>query len=143
MGASVKQILKGKSSGTLTIGPDQTAEAAMQVMVERSIGALPVVNGEKLIGIISERDFLRRVLAKGDSLDSVRVREIMTGEPRTVNSNDDIGHCMELMTGLRIRHLPVVDGGRLVGLLSIGDVVRATMEEQQATIEQLEMYIRS
>ncbi len=143
MSNNVKQILRGKSAEVLTIGPEGTAADAMAVMVERNIGALPVVESGRLLGIVSERDLLRRVMVKGAALGAVRVRDIMTSGVFTVEAGHDIGHCMELMTERRIRHLPVVEGDALVGLLSIGDVVRAMLQEQQATIEQLEMYIRS
>jgi len=101
-----------------------------------------VSDGEKLVGIISERDFLRRVLYRGVSLQAT-VREVMTEKIVTVTSGDTIEHCMEMMTELRVRHLPVVDGGTLSGVLSIGDAVRVTVEDQKSMIEQLESYIRA
>ena len=142
MSSSVKQILAGKPSGLVSIDPDATLESAMRMMVERNIGVLPVSEAGRLVGILSERDFLRRVLYRGVSLQST-VREVMTEKIFTVQSSDGIEHCMELMTELRVRHLPVVDGGRLVGVLSIGDAVRVTVEDQQNVIEQLESYIRA
>lgn len=142
MSSSVKQILAGKPSGLVSIDPDATLESAMRMMVERNIGVLPVSDGDRLVGILSERDFLRRVLYRGVSLEAT-VREVMTERIFTVQSSDSIEHCMELMTELRVRHLPVVDGGRLVGVLSIGDVVRVTVEDQQSMIEHLESYIRA
>lgn len=142
MSSSVKQILAGKPSGLVSIDPDATLESAMRMMVERNIGVLPVSDGDRLVGILSERDFLRRVLYRGVSLEAT-VRQVMTERIFTVQSSDSIEHCMELMTELRVRHLPVVDGGRLVGVLSIGDVVRVTVEDQQSMIEHLESYIRA
>jgi CBS domain-containing protein len=142
MSSTVKQILAGKPSGLVSIDPDATLESAMRMMVERNIGVLPVSDGEKLVGIISERDFLRRVLYRGVSLQAT-VREIMTEKIVTVTSGDTIEHCMEMMTELRVRHLPVVDGGKLSGVLSIGDAVRVTVEDQKSMIEQLESYIRA
>ncbi|MBU3694155.1 MAG: CBS domain-containing protein [Rhodocyclaceae bacterium] len=142
MSSTVKQILAGKPSGLVSIDPEATLESAMRMMVERNIGVLPVSDGEKLVGIISERDFLRRVLYRGVSLQAT-VREIMTEKIVTVTSGDTIEHCMETMTELRVRHLPVVDGGKLTGVLSIGDAVRVTVEDQQSMIEQLESYIRA
>lgn len=142
MSSSVKQILAGKPSGLVSIAPDDTLDSALRMMVERNIGVLPVCSGEALVGIISERDFLRRVLYKGVSLQS-EVREVMTEKISTVNSSESIQHCMELMTELRVRHLPVVDAGKLIGILSIGDVVRVTVDDQKAMIEQLESYIRA
>jgi CBS domain-containing protein len=142
MSSTVKQILAGKPSGLVSIDPDATLESAMRMMVERNIGVLPVSDGEKLVGIISERDFLRRVLYRGVSLQAT-VREVMTEKIVTVTSGDTIEHCMEMMTELRVRHLPVVDGGKLSGVLSIGDAVRVTVEDQKSMIEQLESYIRA
>jgi len=142
MSSTVKQILAGKPAGLVSVSPDDTLHLAMRTMVERNIGVLPVCEGDRLVGILSERDFLRRVLYKGVSLDQ-EVRSIMTEKITTVASGDSIERCMELMTELRVRHLPVVDGGRLTGVLSIGDVVRVSLDEQRATIEQLESYIRA
>ncbi len=142
MSSSVKQILAGKPSGLVSIAPDDTLDSALRMMVERNIGVLPVCEGEALVGILSERDFLRRVLYKGVSLQS-EVRTVMTEKISTVNSSESIQRCMELMTELRVRHLPVVDGGRLIGILSIGDVVRVTVDDQKTMIEQLESYIRA
>ena len=142
MSSSVKQILAGKPSGLVSIAPDDTLDSALRMMVERNIGVLPVCEGEALVGILSERDFLRRVLYKGVSLQS-EVRTVMTEKISTVNSSESIQRCMELMTELRVRHLPVVDAGKLIGILSIGDVVRVTVDDQKAMIEQLESYIRA
>ncbi len=142
MSSSVKQILAGKPSGLVSIAPDDTLDSALRMMVERNIGVLPVCEGDVLVGILSERDFLRRVLYKGVSLQS-EVREVMTEKISTVTSAESIQRCMELMTELRVRHLPVVDAGKLIGILSIGDVVRVTVDDQKAMIEQLESYIRA
>jgi len=142
MSSSVKQILAGKPSGLVGIAPGDTLESALRIMVERNIGVLPVTEGEKLVGIISERDFLRRVLYKGIPLQT-EVRAVMTEKISTVGSNESIQRCMELMTELRVRHLPVVDSGKLIGILSIGDVVRVSLDDQRAMIEHLESYIRA
>jgi len=142
MSSSVKHILAGKPSGLVSIAPDDTLDSALRMMVERNIGVLPVCEGDVLVGILSERDFLRRVLYKGVSLQS-EVREVMTEKISTVTSAESIQRCMELMTELRVRHLPVVDAGKLIGILSIGDVVRVTVDDQKAMIEQLESYIRA
>jgi len=142
MSSSVKQILAGKPGGLVSIDPEATLESAMRMMVEHNVGVLPVSDGKRLVGILSERDFLRRVLYRGVSLQAT-VRDVMTERIFTVQSSDSIERCMEMMTEQRVRHLPVVDAGRLVGVLSIRDVVRVTVEDQQSTIEQLESYIRA
>jgi len=142
MSSSVKQILAGKPSGLVSIAPDDTLDSALRMMVERNIGVLPVCEGDALVGILSERDFLRRVLYKGVSLES-EVREVMTEKISTVTSAESIQRCMELMTELRVRHLPVVDGGKLTGVLSSGDVVRVSLDDQRAMIQALESYIHA
>lgn len=142
MSSSVKQILAGKPGGLVSVAPDETLEVAMRTMVERNIGVLPVCEGGQLVGILSERDFLRRVLYRGVPLNTP-VSEVMTRKVSTVAPCESIESCMALMTDLRVRHLPVVDAGRLVGVLSIGDVVRVTVDDQKTVIEQLESYIRA
>ena len=142
MSSSVRKILGSKPASLITIDPDATLESAMKLMVESRIGALPVVEGGQLIGIVTERDFVRRVVYKAIDLQTP-VRAVMTSTLKTVQSSDSAQHCMETMAGMHIRHLPVVDGGRLTGVLSISDVMRATMEDQRTMIEQLESYIRA
>jgi len=104
---------------------------------------LPVMNGDRLVGIVSERDYARKVVLMGRSSETTRVDEIMTAKVITVTAKQDANDCMRLMTDKRIRHLPVVAGDRMVGILSIGDLVRAVIEEQERTIADLESYIRS
>jgi CBS domain-containing protein len=111
------------------------------MMAEREVGALLVMQGEQLAGIISERDYARKVILKGRSSSETRVEEVMTRDLHTVAPDRTVHGCMKLMTDQRIRHLPVLDGGKVVGVLSIGDLVKAVIEDQQAEIAQLQAYI--
>jgi len=110
-------------------------------MADKNVGALPVVEQGELLGIISERDYTRKVILKGKSSKDTPVRDIMTQKPVTVQPGDSVSECMHLMTEKRVRHLPVMDGGKMVGLLSIGDLVRRIIWAQTATIDNLEKYI--
>jgi CBS domain-containing protein len=114
---------------------------AIQLMADRNVGALPVVEKGELVGIISERDYTRKVILKGKSSKDTPVRDIMTQEPVTVHPGDSVGECMHVMTEKRVRHLPVMEGAKMVGFLSIGDLVRRIISAQTATIDNLEKYI--
>ena len=114
---------------------------AIQLMAEKNVGALPVLEDGKLVGIISERDYTRKVILKGKSSKETPIKDIMTQELLTVHPGDSISECMHLMTDKRIRHLPVIEEDKLVGLVSIGDLVRRTISAQTATIDNLEKYI--
>jgi len=116
---------------------------ALKLMAERNIGALLVMNGDKLAGIMSERDYARKVILLGKSSHELKVSEIMSEDVVTVTPVQTVDDCMSLMTGRRIRHLPVLDEGKVAGVLSIGDLVKAIIELQQQTIQQLESYIHS
>ena len=140
---TVRDLLAGTSSELWSIGPDATVYDAIALMSERGIGAVLVLDGAKLVGILSERDYARRVILKGKASRETRVREIMTTELVTVTHERTIDDCMQLMTTSRIRHLPVIEQGALVGILSIGDIVKAMMSEREAQIEQLESYIKT
>jgi CBS domain-containing protein len=140
---SVQQLLDQKPRAIHAIRPDEPVLAAIREMAEHHIGALLVMNGEKLVGIVSERDYARKVVLLGRSSTETRVEAIMTTKVITVTPRQDAHDCMRLMTDKRIRHLPVVSGDRVVGVLSIGDLVRAVIEEQGRTIADLENYIRS
>lgn len=137
----IKFLLANKGQTVWSIGPDEPVLRAIEMMSEKSVGALPVCDGDVLKGIISERDYARKVILKGHSSAETRVAQIMTTPVITVTPDHDVHECMELMTEKRIRHLPVVDKGKLVGIISIGDLVKAVIEEQQETIVQLERYI--
>lgn len=139
----VQYLLALKGSEVWSIGPDQPVLAAIQLMADKHIGALPVMHEGQLLGIVSERDYARKVILLGRSSADTPVRDIMTTTVRTVIPDEAVHRCMELMTELRIRHLPVVEKQRVVGIVSIGDLVKAVIEEQQQTIDQLERYIAS
>jgi len=140
---SVQQLLDHKPRAIYSIGPEEPVLAAIKKMAEHHIGALVVMSGDKLAGIVSERDYARKVVLLGRSSTETRVDAIMTAKVITVTAKQDAHDCMRLMTDMRIRHLPVVAGDRVVGVLSIGDLVRAVIEEQERTIADLESYIRS
>ena len=139
----VNYVLALKSKDVWTISPDAPVLDAIRLMAERGIGALPVVQGAELVGIVSERDYARKVFLLGRSSAETPVRDIMSSPVVTISSDQAVHNCMEIMTDQRIRHLPVVEKGRLIGMISIGDIVKAVMEEQQQTIAQLERYIAS
>ncbi len=139
----VEQLLTDKGREVYTISPDATVLEALQKLAEHNIGALPVTENGRLAGIFSERDYARKVILRGRASRDTPVRESMTADVVTVTLTDDMAHCMQLMTAKRIRHLPVLEDGNLIGLISVGDVVKAVMDEQKFMIEQLESYIRS
>lgn len=140
---SVQQLLDQKPKGVYSIGPGDPVIDAIRKMAEHHIGALLVLTGDRLVGIVSERDYARKVVLMGRSSTETRVESIMTSKVITVTPRQDAHDCMRLMTDRRIRHLPVMSGDRVVGILSIGDLVRAVIEEQERTIADLESYIRS
>jgi CBS domain-containing protein len=137
----VSGILAGKKISTVwSIGPNATVIDAIRLMDEKNVGALPVVENGKLVGIVSERDYTRKIILKGRSSKDTPVSDIMTKELLTVNSGDSVAECMRIMTEKRVRHLPVLEGTKLVGILSIGDVVNWLMSAQKAMIDNLERY---
>lgn len=137
----VSYLLASKSKAIWTIGPEEPVLEAIQLMADKHIGALPVMRDEELVGIVSERDYARKVILLGRSSSDTPVWQIMSSPVTTVTADEEVHRCMELMTELRIRHLPVMEKNRLVGMISIGDLVKAVIEEQQQTITQLERYI--
>jgi len=140
---TVKQLLQDKAHGLCTIGPDARVFDALKLMAEKDVGALLVVENDKLVGILSERDYARKMILHGKSSHDTPVREIMTERPICVQPNRTTDECMALMTEKHFRHLPVIENDKLIGVLSIGDLVKETISEQQFMIKQLESYIHS
>ena len=140
---SVSQLLQDKGGGVLSVTPGTSVFDALKLMAEKNVGALLVMEGGALRGIMSERDYARKVILLGKSSQDITVRDIMSDKVVTVSPAQTVDACMALMTDRRIRHLPVVDNGRVTGVLSIGDLVKAVIAEQQQTIQQLESYIHS
>jgi CBS domain-containing protein len=138
---SVGAILAHKGSAVWSIAPDATVFDAIQLMADKNVGALPVVENGGLVGIISERDYTRKVILKGKSSKETPVKDIMTRELVTAQPGDSVTECMQVMTEKRVRHLPVVEGAKMIGLISIGDLVRRIISAQTATIDNLEKYI--
>lgn len=143
MATTVYDVLRRKGSGVIAVSPDSTVFEALQTLAENNIGAVLVLDGQRLVGILSERDYARQVILKGKASRDTPVREIMTTSVVCVHPEHSIEDCMALMTDKRFRHLPVIADDRLLGVLSIGDVVKALLDEQAFRIEQLEMYIAS
>ena len=138
----VSAILAHKKASTVwSIGPNALVIDAIQLMGEKNVGALPVVDNGTLVGIVSERDYTRKVILKGRSSKETPVSDIMTAQLLTVTPSDNVIECMRIMTERRVRHLPVLEGTNLVGILSIGDVVNWFITAQTATIDDLERYI--
>ncbi len=140
---SVNQLLQGKSAGVLSVTRETLVFDALKLMAEKNVGALLVMNGDKLLGVLSERDYARKVILLGKSSHEITAGDIMSDEPITVTPKQTVEDCMELMSSRRIRHLPVIDNSRVIGVLSIGDLVKAVIEIQQETIKQLESYIHT
>ena len=140
---SVDQILRTKGGDVYSVGPDEPILAALRKMADRDCGALAVMQGTRLVGIFSERDYARKVVLLGRSSADTPVSQVMSSPVTTVGRDATINECMELMSGRRIRHLPVADGERVVGMVSIGDIVKALFDHQQHQIEDLERFIRS
>jgi CBS domain-containing protein len=138
---AAKTLLEHKSRDVWSISPAVTVLEAIKTMAENNVGALPVVENGKLVGMISERDYTRKVMLKGRSSKDTSVGDIMTRDVVTVSPDHSVSECMSIITEHRVRHLPVVDGTELVGIISIGDLVRWTIATQRMTIEQLEAYI--
>ena len=140
---SLKQLLAGKGNQVYSIGPNAKVIEALQLMAQKDVGALAVMEGGRLTGMISERDYARKVILHGKSSQDVPVRDIMTSDVFTISPNETIEQCMALVTQRRIRHLPVCESEKLIGLVSIGDLVKEVIADQEQTIKQLESYIHS
>ena len=137
----VKHLLEDKGGAIHAIEPDEPVLDAIRLMADKYIGALLVMKGSQLLGIVSERDYARKVILKGRSSADTPVREIMSASVLTVAPGDSVNHCMKLMTDRRVRHLPVVDDGRVLGVVSIGDLVKAVIEDQAQELEHMQRYI--
>jgi CBS domain-containing protein len=140
---TVQQVLGHKAHRLLTISPDASVFDALTLMADHDIGSLVVLDGERLSGIFSERDYARQVILLGKSSKETQVRDIMTHKVLCVSPEHTVDQCMALMTEKRVRHLPVLEHKKVIGMISIGDVVRVVISEQQMVIEQLEQYIHS
>ena len=140
---SLRQLLAAKGEQVWSIRPDAKVLEALQLMAQKDIGALLVMEGSRVVGVMSERDYARKVILQGKSSQDLAVRDIMTSDVVKVDPARSVEDCMALMTQRRIRHLPVCEGDKLVGLVSIGDLVKQVIAEQEQTIKQLESYIHS
>ncbi|WP_115001350.1 CBS domain-containing protein [Xanthomonas campestris] len=140
---TVRQLLGMKQVEVFSVAADAAVIEAIRLMADKSIGAVLVMEGERLVGIVSERDYARKVVLRDRSSSSTSVAEIMSHAVVTVSPADSVEHCMQLMTDGRFRHLPVVDNGRVQGVISIGDLVKAVIEAQKHDIDQLQRYIAS
>ena len=141
--ATVKQLLEYKGCDIVSIEPERTVFEALERLAERQIGALLIIKNGKLVGLFSERDYARKVILKGKSSKDTPVNDVMMRDLVCVNLETSIDECMALMTQERVRHLPVLDNGNLIGIVSIGDAVRQIISERDFTIRQLEQYIAS
>jgi CBS domain-containing protein len=138
---TAREILRRKRQDIWSVGPDATVYGAIELMAEKHIGALLVLEHEKLVGIVSERDYARKVTLMGRSATETRVREIMTSPVIFVRPQDSVDECMKIITNKRIRHLPVLEDERVIGIVSIGDVVNWIISAQDHTIQQLQNYV--
>jgi len=138
---TVTQLLRAKGHDVLSVSPETSVFEALEVMAERNVGALLVLEENRLVGIFSERDYARKVILKGKASKDTPVREIMTSHVLYVRPEQTVDECMALMTDKHVRHLPVLEEDRLVGVISIGDVVKSIIAEQEFIIEQLQNYI--
>ena len=138
---TVKEMLKDKTGGTLTISPQETVYKGLEVMAEKNLGALVVVEGEKVVGMFSERDYARNVILKEKSSKTMLIKDLMNTKVCYVRPEQTLDECLVLFTEKRVRHLPVLDGEKLVGIVSIGDAVKQYVADKEFTIRQLENYI--
>ena len=143
MSISLNQYLRLKPRNVISISPDVNVIEALKLMAKENIGAVVVLQGDNLVGILSERDYARKVVLEGKTSSSTKVSEIMTTKVITIEESQKVDDCMNMMTENHIRHLPVISGGKVLGLISIGDVLKQVMQQQKDLIEQLEAYIRS
>lgn len=139
--ATVKQLLQGKGHEVWSMDPEASVYDAVAMMADKEVGALVVMEGESLVGVLSERDYARKVDLQGRSSKNTKIKDIMTSRVAYARPEQSVEECMAMMTEKRVRHLPVMDDDKVLGIISIGDLVKAIIEEQQHVIEQLEQYI--
>jgi len=140
---TVRNIFQNKSNSIYSVHPDASVLDALKVMMDKNISALLVMEGSDLKGIFTERDYARKIILLGKASKETKINEVMTAKLEVVNQNSSIDHCMQIMTDKHIRHLPVIDDGKVSGMISIGDLVKFVIEDQKQTIEQLKSYISS
>jgi len=140
---TVRQLLGAKAPEVFAVSPDDSVLDAIKLMAQKGIGAVLAMHNARLVGIVSERDYARKVVLQGRSSSSTPVRDIMTADVVTVRLDDSVDRCMQIVTDHRIRHLPVLENGNVVGVVSIGDLVKAVIEDQQLELDQLQRYIAS
>jgi CBS domain-containing protein len=140
---TVRQLLGSKTPEIFAVSPDASVLDAIKLMAEKGVGAVLAMQGARLCGIVSERDYARKVVLQGRSSSNTPVRDIMTAKVVTVRPDDSVDHCMQVVTEHRIRHLPVAEGEAIVGVISIGDLVKAVIEDQKVELDQLQRYIAS
>jgi CBS domain-containing protein len=140
---TVNNILQNKSNAIYSVGPATSVLDALQVMMDKNISALLVMENLELRGIFTERDYARKIILQGKSSKETLIKEVMTAQLETINFNSTIDQCMQIMTDRHIRHLPIVEAGKVAGMISIGDLVKFVIEDQKQTIEQLQSYISS
>ena len=140
---TLRQLLGSKTPEVYAVAPGDSVIDAIRLMAEKGVGAVLVMDGARLAGIVSERDYARKIVLHGKSSADTSVRDIMTADVVTVNPHQTVEQCMQIDTDHRIRHLPVVDDGEVIGVISIGDLVKAVIEDQQVQLDQLQRYIAS
>jgi CBS domain-containing protein len=140
---TVSNIFQNKSTTIYSVSPDTSVLDALQIMMDKNISALLVMEGAELKGIFTERDYARKIILQGKSSKETKIKDVMTAKLKVINLNSSIDHCMQIMTDKHIRHLPIIDNGKVAGMISIGDLVKFVIEDQKQTIEQLQNYISS
>ena len=140
---TLRQLLGSKTPEVYAVAPGDSVIDAIRLMAEKGVGAVLVMEGARLVGIVSERDYARKIVLHGRSSSDTSVRDIMTADVVTVGPQHTVEHCMQVVTEHRIRHLPVVEGGDVIGVISIGDLVKAVIEDQKVQLDELQRYIAS